>query len=73
MKDASFYHFLLTVRGRPNEEGTFAEMVYDDLDFPKQESDFDKLSNYVETEGNYTLSMSVFDTLYEEFQEWRRF
>ncbi|KFE42715.1 YozE family protein [Staphylococcus agnetis] len=73
MKDASFYHFLLTVRGRPNEEGAFAEMVYDDLDFPKQESDFDKLSNYVETEGNYTLSMSVFDTLYEEFQEWRRF
>lgn len=73
MKDASFYHFLLTVRGRPNEEGAFAEMVYQDLDFPKQETDFNTLSDYIETEGNYTLSMSVFDALFEEYQEWLRF
>lgn len=73
MKDASFYHFLLTVRGRADDKGTFAEMAYADLDFPKHESDFNVLSNYIETEGNYTLSMSVFDDLYDEYQEWRQF
>ncbi|TRL29484.1 YozE family protein [Staphylococcus chromogenes] len=73
MKDASFYHFLVTVRGRPNDEGAFAEMAYQDLDFPKHENDFNVLSEYIETEGNYTLSMSIFDGLFDEYKEWLQF
>ncbi|MCS4485422.1 YozE family protein [Staphylococcus americanisciuri] len=73
MKDASFYQFALTVRGRRDDKGAFAEMVFQDLDFPKYESDFNKLSEYIETEGNYTLSLSVFDALFEEYQEWLQF
>ncbi|QLK86181.1 YozE family protein [Staphylococcus sp. 17KM0847] len=73
MKDTSFYQFALTVRGRRDDTGALAEMIFQDLDFPKHETQFDVLSEYIETEGNYTLSMSVFDTLYEEYQEWRQF
>lgn len=73
MKDASFYQFALTVRGRRDDKGAFAEMIFQDLDFPKYESDFDQLSDYIETEGNYTLPLSVFDALFEEYQEWLQF
>ncbi|EKU47496.1 YozE family protein [Staphylococcus massiliensis] len=73
MKDYSFYQFIMAVRNRPNEEGRFAEMVYNDLSFPKQESDFNVLSDYIETSSDITLSMSVFDDLYEEYQEWLKF
>ena len=73
MKDASFYQFALTVRGRRDDKGAFAEMIFQDLDFPKYESNFDQLSDYIETEGNYTLPLSVFDALFEEYQEWLQF
>ncbi|BAS46125.1 hypothetical protein SSCHL_1345 [Staphylococcus schleiferi] len=73
MKDASFYQFALTVRGRKDAQGTLAEMIFEDLSFPKYEKSFDVLSEYIETEGNYTLPMSVFDDLYEEYQEWLQF
>ena len=48
-------------------------MIFEDLSFPKYEKSFDVLSEYIETEGNYTLPMSVFDDLYEEYQEWLQF
>ena len=73
MKDASFYQFALTVRGRKDLLGALAEMIFEDLSFPKYEKSFDVLSEYIETEGNYTLPMSVFDDLYEEYQEWLQF
>ncbi|MBI5975465.1 YozE family protein [Staphylococcus canis] len=73
MKNTSFYQFALTVRGRSDEKGQFAELIYNDLTFPKHESDFNTLSDYIETNGNYTLPLSVFDELYEEFLEWRQF
>ncbi|UXR68770.1 YozE family protein [Staphylococcus sp. IVB6246] len=73
MKDASFYQFALTVRGRRDDKGAFAEMIFQDLDFLKYETDFDQLSNYIETEGTYSLPLSVFDSLYDEYQEWLQF
>ncbi|MBF1992183.1 YozE family protein [Staphylococcus schleiferi] len=73
MKDSSFYQFALTVRGRKDLQGALAEMIFEDLSFPKYEKSFDVLSEYIETEGNYTLPMSVFDDLYEEYQEWLQF
>lgn len=73
MKDASFYQFALTVRGRRDDKGQLAEMIFQDLDFPKYESDFDQISSYIETEGTYTLPLSVFDSLFEDYQEWLQF
>ncbi|HEC2156108.1 TPA: YozE family protein [Staphylococcus delphini] len=73
MKDVSFYQFALTVRGRKDDAGQLAEQIFQDLSFPKYDKDFDALSEYIETEGNFTLPMSVFDNLYEEYQEWLQF
>ncbi|GEQ05124.1 YozE family protein [Staphylococcus gallinarum] len=73
MKDHSFYQFVLTVRGRNDEKGRLAEEIFDDLSFPKHEKDFHSLSDYIETQSTFTISMSVFDDLYEEYTEWLKF
>ncbi|MBF7017122.1 YozE family protein [Staphylococcus durrellii] len=73
MKNYSFYQFALTVRGRKNDKGELAEEIFDDLSFPKHEKDFNLLSEYIETHGDFTVSMSVFDDLYDEYLEWLKF
>ncbi|MCG7339628.1 YozE family protein [Staphylococcus sp. ACRSN] len=73
MKDHSFYQFVLTVRGRKDEKGKLAEQIFDDLSFPRHEKDFHILSDYIETQSDLTVSMSVFDDLYEEYTEWLKF
>ncbi|WP_251517049.1 MULTISPECIES: YozE family protein [Staphylococcus] len=73
MKDYSFYQFALAVRGRKDIKGEFAEQVFNDLSFPKHEKDFNALSDYIETQSDITISMSVFDDLYEEYLEWLKF
>ncbi|MEX5964612.1 YozE family protein [Staphylococcus ureilyticus] len=73
MKDHSFYQFALTARGRKDEKGELAEEIFDDLSFPRQEKDFHALSDYIEMQASYTVSMSVFDSLYDEYTEWLKF
>ncbi|PWZ46636.1 hypothetical protein DD862_13625, partial [Staphylococcus pseudintermedius] len=58
---------------RKDDAGQLAEQIFQDLSFPKYDKNFDALSEYIETEGNFTLPMSVFDDLYEEYQEWLQF
>lgn len=73
MKDHSFYQFALTARGCRDAKGELAEEIFDDLSFPRQEKDFHILSEYIETRGDYTVSLAVFDDLYEEYTEWLKF
>lgn len=73
MKDHSFYQFALTARGRRDAKCELAEEIFDDLSFPRQEKDFHILSEYIETQGDYTVSLAVFDDLYEEYTEWLKF
>ncbi len=73
MKNYSFYQFVMTVRGRHEDKGRLAEEIFDDLAFPKHDDDFNILSDYIETHGDFTLPMSVFDDLYEEYTEWLKF
>lgn len=47
MKDHSFYQFALTARGRKDDKGELAEDIFNDLSFPKHESDFNVLSDYI--------------------------
>ncbi|MCI1893341.1 MAG: YozE family protein [Lactobacillus sp.] len=66
----SFYQFLMTLRN-PNDHGevaNFAQKAFFDQSFPKQESDFEALSNYLELNGGYLPSMSVFDDAYAQYQ-----
>ncbi|MCI1985933.1 MAG: YozE family protein [Lactobacillus sp.] len=70
----TFYQYLMTLRN-PNDHteiADFAQNAFLDHSFPKQESDFDRLSEYLELNGNYLPSMSVFDDAYREYQARER-
>ncbi|WP_461213076.1 YozE family protein [Lacticaseibacillus sp. GG6-2] len=65
----TFYQYLMTLRN-PNDHSEiadFAQNAFLDQSFPKQVSDFDKLSEYLELNGNYLPSMSVFDDVWQEY------
>ena len=57
----SFYRFLMTQRNPDSLDdiAEFANNAQHDSSFPKQEEDYEKLSEYLE------LSMSVFDKAYQ--------
>ena len=61
VKNYSFYQFIMTVRGRKDDKGVFAEQI------------FDTLSEYIETHSEFPLPMSVFDDLYDDYTEWLKF
>ena len=73
VKNYSFYQFIMTVRGRKDDKGVFAEQIFEDLAFPKHEDDFNTLSESIETHSEFTLPMSVFDDLYDDYTEWLKF
>ncbi|TDM13260.1 YozE family protein [Macrococcus lamae] len=72
-KSFSFYQYILTVRGSKGPEGTFAEEAFEDLMFPKYETDFNLLSDYIENYGSSKMQLAVFDELYDKYQEWLKF
>ncbi|WAA11061.1 YozE family protein [Fervidibacillus albus] len=63
----SFYHFLLRFRNHVGKDPitNFANDVYHDHSFPKMSSCYDELSRYLEMNGDYLPSMSVFDEAWE--------
>ncbi|TDM04227.1 YozE family protein [Macrococcus carouselicus] len=73
MKNHSFYQFVLTQRGAKNGYGQFAEAMFEDLMFPKYENQYHMLSDYIENYGSAQMKLSLFDDLYREYEEWRKF
>ncbi|MFD1737150.1 YozE family protein [Bacillus salitolerans] len=67
----SFYHFLLKYRmGKPdNSISVFANAAYEDHSFPKQSKDYYELTNYLELNGHYLSSMSIFDDAWELYKQ----
>ena len=57
----SFYRFLMTQRN----PGSADDNAQHDSSFPKQEEDYEKLSDYLELNAGYLPSMSVFDKAYQ--------
>ena len=64
----SFYHFVLTYRGARDEQGIFAEAMFNDFAFPKSSTDFDELSAYIEMQADSDLSTYVFDELWAIYE-----
>ncbi|MBB1079101.1 YozE family protein [Limosilactobacillus sp. STM2_1] len=65
----SFYHFLMTQRN-PNsadEVQQFANNAFFDSAFPKQSTDFEEISKYLEENADYLPSMTIFD------ESWQRY
>ncbi len=67
----SFFHYVETYRGKihQTEESLLAEHIFSDLQFPKQSTDYDEISHYLETNAYYIPSMDIFDTLWEHYIE----
>lgn len=65
----TFYQFILTYRGRkkPNEQSKLADWVFSDHDFPKQSTDYDELSSYLEWNSPFPNALIVFDELWDAY------
>lgn len=63
----SFYHFLMKYRHpKPTDTiSTFANHAYEDHGFPKNSSDYDEISSYLEFNGQYLESMTIFDEAWD--------
>ena len=69
--DRSFYQFVLSFRGgkKGDNHAAFAEAVFNDHSFPKDEKAFDPLSRYLEEKADPEMPSVVFDELYEMYKE----
>ena len=67
----SFYQFTLSFRGGKKKDvlAEFAESMFKDLSFPKEETEFDPLSRYVEEKADAGMRSIVFDELYALYEE----
>ncbi|HIW89945.1 MAG TPA: YozE family protein [Candidatus Ligilactobacillus excrementipullorum] len=67
----TFYRFLMTLRDPDDysEVAQFANNAFYDQSFPKQTTDYDSLSQYLELNGNYLPSMTIFDDAWQQYLE----
>ncbi len=65
----SFYHWLMTQRkpSKANAIQEFANAAFFDSTFPKQSKNFSEISNYLEENANYLMSMQIFDKAWQKF------
>ncbi|MEC5422524.1 YozE family protein [Virgibacillus sp. C22-A2] len=63
----SFYHFLMTYRGKktPDDNSRLADWAFFDHNFPKQSIDYDEISNYLEWNSPFSNALVTFDDLWD--------
>ncbi|URM34425.1 YozE family protein [Cytobacillus firmus] len=63
----TFYHFLMKYRHPAPKDNIsrFANNAYEDHSFPKTSYDYEEISSYLELNGSYMESMSVFDEAWQ--------
>nr|WP_096154404.1 MULTISPECIES: YozE family protein [Bacillus] len=66
----SFYHYILKYRHalKKDEISEFANNVYDDHSFPKNSTNYNEISDYLEFNGHYLKSMSTFDIAWDLYE-----
>ncbi|AMB94801.1 YozE family protein [Aerococcus sanguinicola] len=67
----SFYRYVERFRGRGSlevdQKEAFADLVYRDLDFPRDSKEFDEISRYIEGHSDYADYISCFDDLWQAY------
>ena len=65
----SFYHFLMKYRHpAPKDDiSVFANNAFLDHGFPKTSEEYHEISSYLEMNGQYLKSMTVFDEAWEDY------
>lgn len=66
----SFYHYLMKYRHpKPKDDiAKFANDAYEDHSFPISSDNYDEVSTYLEMNGHYLNSMTVFDEAWDHYQ-----
>ncbi|KRK51326.1 hypothetical protein FD33_GL001074 [Companilactobacillus paralimentarius DSM 13238 = JCM 10415] len=61
----------MTLRNADSVEpdAEFANNAFHDQSFPKHEENYQKISDYLELNAGYLPSMSIFDEVYQKYQE----
>lgn len=69
--DRSFYQFVLSFRGGNKDDlkAIFAEAMFNDHGFPKDEKDFDPISRYLEDKADPEMPSIIYDELYALYTE----
>jgi uncharacterized protein YozE (UPF0346 family) len=64
-----FYHFLMKYRHPAPKDAisSFANNAFLDHGFPKTSYDYHEITNYLELNGQYLESMTVFDDAWQEY------
>ena len=67
----SFYQFLMTLRNPESveQDAEFANNAFHDQSFPKQEQNYEKISEYLELNAGYLPSMTIFDEVYAKYKD----
>ncbi|WP_416826064.1 YozE family protein [Ectobacillus polymachus] len=62
----SFYHYMMKYRNGSKLDpfGVVAKVIYEDHSFPKQSTDYDEISSYLETSG-LLATMTLFDEVWD--------
>ncbi|MDC3412979.1 YozE family protein [Aquibacillus sp. 3ASR75-11] len=65
----SFYHYMMRFRGSKlhEEESQLAEWMFHDSNFPKQSTNYDEISSYLEWNIPFTNALRVFDHIWDEY------
>ncbi|MEK5231989.1 YozE family protein [Lysinibacillus sp. FSL K6-0232] len=67
----SFYLYVLAFRGGDwsDPKVRFAEEMFHEHNFPKQSTDFNELSSYIESYATENLTTEAFDALWALYEE----
>ncbi|OFI46210.1 YozE family protein [Floricoccus penangensis] len=67
----SFYQFLMAkkVHKEVDDVTKLANLVFNDIAFPRQSSNFEEVSNYLETHAEFSFNLSKFDEIWQEYIE----
>lgn len=65
----SFYQYLMSQRQKlqADDISRFAEAAWADDNFPKQSSDYEEISYYLESQVGYLPSMTIFDQAWDDY------
>ncbi|HIV82235.1 MAG TPA: hypothetical protein H9994_05945 [Candidatus Salinicoccus merdavium] len=70
MKNYSYYQYIKTRAGEKSEIGVLSECIKNDSMFPKQETDYHQLSDYLERNPYPDIKLNVFDDSYQDYENW---
>ncbi|MFL2106203.1 YozE family protein [Desemzia sp. FAM 23991] len=65
----TFYQYLMTERDADMKDPVtiFANSAFRDSGFPKQSKDYHELCHYLEMNGSYLETMTIFDEAWERY------